>query len=216
MHYTTSDHTSRHYQNLQSCRATAVTHSDWPFSISSLDNQSQPIVGKQTFRRKGDTPDNPKGVDSNPAALMDAQALSTRSEASPVAEAPPIRLLLVDHHVVLLDSLDYYLAQHTQLTVVGKLSHGDQCVGCVETYRPDVVVMALSMPGLGVYERLQQLQTSVSGHAQPAVLILTSDLGEYQLCELVDAGARGYLPKDADGSQLIAAIIALGRFVYTR
>ena len=213
MHY---DHTNPYNQNLQSCSSTAlgsVTHSEWPFSVNSLDNQSLSITGKQTFRRTGDTPDNPEGVDSKPYALMDAQALNKRSEASPVAEAAPIRVLLVDDHVVLLDSLDYYLAQHARLSIVGKLSHGDQCVGSVETYRPDVVVMALSMSGLGVYERLQQLQALVSGHTQPAVLILTSGLGEHQLFELIDAGARGYLPKDSDGRQLIAAIIALAQGV---
>ena len=67
------------------------------------------------------------------------------------------------------------------------------------------------MPGMGVYERLQQLQTPRIGCVRPAVLILTRDLGEYCLCELVDAGARGYLPKDSDGKQLIAAIIALAQ-----
>ena len=71
--------------------------------------------------------------------------------------------------------------------------------------------MDLPVPGMGVYERLQQLQTPRTGCVRPAVLILTSDLGEYRLCELVDAGARGYLPKDSDGKQLIAAIIALAQ-----
>lgn len=168
-------------------------------------------MGKQMFGRTGDTADNPEGLASKQYAPMDAQALSERSEAPAVAETAPIRVLLVHDYVVLLDSLDYYLAQHARLSIVGKLSHGDQCVGSVETYRPDVVVMALSMPGLGVYERLQQLQASVSGYTPPAVLILTSGLGECQLFELIDAGARGCLPKDTDGRQLIAAIIALAQ-----
>ena len=215
MHY---ENTNRYSQILQSSSSTAlcrsvVTQSEWPFSINSLGNESLSIVDKQAFRRTSDTAYSPEGLASKQYSPMDTQALSKRLEVSAVAETAPIRVLLVDEHVVLLDSLDYYLAQHARLSIVGKLCHGDQCVGSVETYRPDVVVMALSMPGLGVYERLQQLQTPVSGFVQPAVLILTSALGEYQLFELIDAGARGYLPKDTDGRQLIAAIIALAQGV---
>jgi DNA-binding NarL/FixJ family response regulator len=119
-----------------------------------------------------------------------------------------IRVLLIDDHPVLLDSLAHYLSQHAQLEVVGKLAHGDQCIGCVSAYRPDVVVMDLSMPGLGVFERIHHLLKPVSGCA-PALLILTSELGEIGLPELINAGARGYLAKDSDGNQLVAAIRAL-------
>ena len=139
------------------------------------------------------------------------QANPMSSPANFNIDATPVRLLLIDDHPVLLDSLSYYLAQHAQLDIVGKLNHGDQCVGCVEKYRPEVVVMDLSMPGLGVFERLSELATPPVGHARPAVLILTSDLGDYRLGELIDAGARGYLPKDSDGKQLVAAIMALAQ-----
>jgi DNA-binding NarL/FixJ family response regulator len=108
---------------------------------------------------------------------------------------------------VLLDSLAHYLARHEQFAIVGQLTHGDQCVGCVEKYRPDVVVMDVSMPGMGVFERLKALQSQAL--TAPAVLILTSELGSTSLSELISAGARGYLPKDSDGKQLIAAIMAL-------
>ena len=133
------------------------------------------------------------------------------SPAKSSAELLPVRLLLIDDHPVLLDSLAYYLAQHAQLEIVGTLNHGDQCLGCVEKYHPEVVVMDLSMPGLGVFERLSALLSPVAGHAPPAVLILTSDLGEHRLGELIDAGARGYLTKDSDGKKLVAAILALAQ-----
>lgn len=131
------------------------------------------------------------------------------SPAKCSARTTAIRLLLIDDHPMLLDSLSYYLAQYPQLEIVGKLNHGDQCSGCVEKYRPEVVVMDLSMPGLGVFERLHELVNPVHQDGAPAVLILTSDLGEYRLGELIDAGARGYLSKGGDGKQLVAAILAL-------
>ena len=139
------------------------------------------------------------------------QVTPMSSPAISTTESARIRLLLIDDHPVLLDSLSYYLAQHAQLEIVGKLKHADECVGCIEKYRPEVVVMDLSMPGMGVFERLAELGNRSAGCAQPAVLILTSDLGEYRLGELIDAGARGYLSKDSDGKQLVAAILALAQ-----
>lgn len=127
----------------------------------------------------------------------------------PTPDPTPIRLLLIDDHPVLLDSLAYYLNQHSQLEIVGKITHGDHCIGCVEKFQPQVIVMDLSMPGLGVFERLRLLQNPVIGTTMPAILILTSDLGELNLSDLMQAGARGYLPKDSDGKQLVAAILAL-------
>ena len=131
------------------------------------------------------------------------------SSAHSSSAAKSVRLLLIDAHPVLLDSLSYYLAQHAQLEIVGKLNHGDQCLDCVEKYRPEVVVMDLAMPGLGIFERLAKLVSPLPGHTQPAVLILTSDLGEHRLGALIDAGARGYLTKDRDGKELVAAIMVL-------
>jgi two-component system, NarL family, response regulator LiaR len=125
-----------------------------------------------------------------------------------MTEPKKIRLLLIDDHPVLLDSLAHYLAQQGQLEIVGKLSHGDECVGAALKYSPQVVVMDLTMPGLNVIARMQHL---LSDAIKPAILILTSDLRHYRLSELVQAGAKGYLPKDADGKQLIAAIIALAQ-----
>ncbi len=121
-------------------------------------------------------------------------------------KSEPIRVLLIDDHPVLLDSLALYLAQQKDFEIVGKIANSAACVGAHALYLPHVVVMDLTMPGLDVYQRLQQL---LSEAIKPAVLILTSDLGEHRLSALIQAGAQGYLPKDADGQQLIAAIHAL-------
>ncbi len=129
----------------------------------------------------------------------------------PTSDATPIRLLLIDDHPVLLDSLAYYLSQQGQFEIVGKLTHGDHCVDCIEKYQPNVVVMDLSMPGLGIFERLRELHKPILTITTPAILILTSDLGELNLNDLINAGVRGYLPKDSDAKQLVAAISALAQ-----
>lgn len=132
-----------------------------------------------------------------------------------------IRVLLIDDHPVLLDCLALYLAQQGDFDIVGKLSTSIACIGAAALYSPRVVVMDLTMPGLDVYQRMQHLlseqdtsepnpsEPGTSKPGKPAVLILTSDLGEHRLSALIQFGAQGYLPKDADGQQLIAAIRAL-------
>ena len=119
-----------------------------------------------------------------------------------------LRLLLIDDHPVLLYSLAMYLEQQNDFEVVGKLSHGDACVGANQQYSPHVVVMDLCMPGLNVHQRMQHL---MADPVKPSILILTSDLGAHRISELIQCGAQGYMPKDADGKQLIAAIRALAQ-----
>jgi DNA-binding NarL/FixJ family response regulator len=118
-----------------------------------------------------------------------------------------ISVLLADDHAVLLESLALYLRQHANIQVVGQVRHGDLIAKAVVDLRPQVLVMDLSMPGADAYQRLQQIKRVSDGRV--ATLILSSDLGGYAITELLRAGARGYLPKDAEGLQLVAAIDAL-------
>ncbi len=125
------------------------------------------------------------------------------------APAAVIRVLLADDHAVLLESLALYLRQHANIEVIGQLRHGDAIGKAVAELKPHVLVMDLSMPGADAYQRLQQIKRISDG--QVATLILSSDLGGYAVAELLRAGARGYLPKDAEGLQLVAAIDALAK-----
>ncbi|NJR44107.1 response regulator transcription factor [bacterium] len=89
-----------------------------------------------------------------------------------------IRLSLVDDHPVLLDSLAHYLRQSPQFQIVATLSDGSQCGEMVQSVQPDVLVMDLSMPGPNAYQRLAQIQAVAV--KKPAVLVLASELGNYQ------------------------------------
>ena len=118
-----------------------------------------------------------------------------------------IRVMLADDHAILMDSLVCYLATQASIEVVATANHGDLVLNSVKQYQPAVLVMDLLMPGLDPYQRLQQVKRVTNG--QTAVLVLTSNLGEHRLPDLLREGACGYLLKDADGKQLVAAIQAL-------
>jgi DNA-binding NarL/FixJ family response regulator len=144
----------------------------------------------------------------------------TQNSTALAAEAPArprIRVMLADDHSILMDSLVHYLSTQACIDVVATVNHGDAVISKVTETKPAVLVMDLLMPGLDPYQRLQQIKRAT--HGQTAVLVLTSNLGEHRLTDLLREGARGYLPKDADGKQLVAAIQALsegGMFLHTQ
>jgi DNA-binding NarL/FixJ family response regulator len=121
----------------------------------------------------------------------------------------PLRVILADDHALLLDSLALYLSRQPTIEVVAQARSSESLLLAAQQHDVDVVVMDLSMPGLDPYRRLQLLQRLRK--PAPAVLILTSSMAGFSLQDLLQAGARGYLPKDADGQQLIAAIRAVAQ-----
>ena len=155
-----------------------------------------------------------------PYELRASAELSALSNATPAVAAKTdlaleaviqldtrIRVMLADDHTVLLDSLALYLAAQPELEIVGTAQHGDHLLAKVLKLKPAVLVMDLLMPGLDPYQRLQQIKRQTGGAT--AVLVLTSNLGEHRLSDLLREGASGYLPKDADGKQLVSAIRAI-------
>jgi DNA-binding NarL/FixJ family response regulator len=132
------------------------------------------------------------------------------------AAVTKIRVMLADDHSILMDSLVHYLATQACIEVVATANHGDAVLEKVKQFKPAVLVMDLLMPGLDPYQRLQQIRRATN--SETAVLVLTSNLGEHRLTDLLREGARGYLPKDAEGKQLVAAIQALaegGMFLHS-
>lgn len=121
-----------------------------------------------------------------------------------------IRVLIVDDHPVVRDGLRGMLTSARDLDVVGEAGDGDTAVLEVQRLAPDVVLMDLRMPGgdgVGAIVRLAS--------AAPAarVLVLTTYDTDADIRRALDAGAAGYLLKDARRDELLRAIrtVAAGR-----
>lgn len=125
----------------------------------------------------------------------------------------PLRVVVVDDHAVVRDGLCALLGTDPGLEVVGVAADGVESLRVVRETRPQVVLMDLAMPRMDGIEATRRL---TAADPAPAVLVLTMSDGDAALLAAIRAGARGYLLKDSEGSQVVAAIraVAAGQAVF--
>jgi len=121
---------------------------------------------------------------------------------------PTLRLLVADDQAVVRMGFTAMLDSQPDMTVVGTAEDGQQAVRMARDFKPDVVLMDIRMPVLDGIEATRQLS---QGQAGPKVLVLTTfDLDDY-VYDALRAGASGFLLKDAQPAELIAAIRTIAR-----
>ncbi len=118
-----------------------------------------------------------------------------------------IRVVIVDDHAVLRAGLEQLLGGEPDLEVVGKASSGEEAIDLVRALRPDVVLMDLQMPGV---DGVSATRTIV-GEKLADVLVLTSYSDAERIIGALDAGAMGYLLKDAEPDEVLRGIRAVAR-----
>jgi DNA-binding NarL/FixJ family response regulator len=114
-----------------------------------------------------------------------------------------LRLLVVDDHPVVRAGLVAMLSEHDDFDVVGEAADGAEAVTMAARSSPDVVLMDLRMPGMDGAEATARLRAGGDG---PAVLVLTTYDTDADIVRAVEAGATGYLLKDAPRETLADAI----------
>ncbi len=119
-----------------------------------------------------------------------------------------IRMLIADDHIVLRSGLRLVIEAQPDMDVVGEADNGGQVLALAETLHPDLILLDLSMPGLGGLETLPLLRKIVP---ESRILILTMYDDEAYLRQALRDGAFGYVLKKAADSELIAAIHAVMR-----
>lgn len=114
-----------------------------------------------------------------------------------------IKILLADDHEVMRSALRSLLDSREEFTVVAEAGNGREVLGLVEQHEPDVVVMDINMPELNGIEATRQLCTS---YPNIRVLGLSIHVKGRMVSEMLNAGARGYVPKNSAASELLQAI----------
>lgn len=120
-----------------------------------------------------------------------------------------IRLVLVDDHAILREGLRSVLERQRGLVVVGEASSEAEAVAVVGATTPDVVLLDLKLSAGSEYEGLSLCATLSSAHPGIGLLVLTTFLDEDLVVRAVHAGARGYVVKDVDTTELVRAIRAI-------
>lgn len=119
---------------------------------------------------------------------------------------PPIRVLIVDDHPVVRSGMRTLLAASPAIVVVGEAGDGEQALALVASTLPDVVLSDLRLgSGLDGVDIAREVRAT---HPGVAVLILTTFDHGTDIVRAVEAGASGYLLKDAAPAQIVAAILA--------
>ncbi len=114
-----------------------------------------------------------------------------------------VRVLVVDDQRVVREGLQLLLGLLDGLDVVGTAADGLEAVSMVATHDPDVVLMDLGMPRMDGVEATRAL---AADHPDVPVVILTTYAEDDRILAALQAGARGFLTKDASASEIEAAI----------
>ena len=138
--------------------------------------------------------------------LAGAARRSVGDGGAPVSA--PIRVLVVDDHPVVRDGIRGMLSGASGIEVVGEAPGGAEAVELAASLRPDVVLMDLRMPGVDGVAAIREI---VARGLESRVLVLTTYDTDREVLSAIEAGATGYLLKDAPRDELVRAVEATAR-----
>jgi DNA-binding NarL/FixJ family response regulator len=119
-----------------------------------------------------------------------------------------IRVLLAEDHAVVRGGLLQLLGDLEEMDVVGAATGGAEAVELAAEHKPDVVLMDLEMPGMDGIEATRRIRAA---DPEINVVVLTAFSDRGRILDAIDAGAVGYLLKDAEPDELIRGLEAAAR-----
>ena len=114
-----------------------------------------------------------------------------------------IKILIVDDHEVVRDGLSVMMERQEDFTVVGEATNGQEAIERSRALHPDVILMDLRMPEMDGVEAMRQIREE--DDAVKFIVLTTYDSDEY-IFDAIEAGAKGYLLKDASREDLFKAV----------
>ena len=119
-----------------------------------------------------------------------------------------IKVLLVDDHAIMRDGIRALLSLHDDIKIVGEASEGQEAIEKTQDLSPDVVVMDVAMPDMDGIEATRRIRKQ---SPKVKVIVLTQYDNKEYILSAIKAGAAGYVPKRALGSELVSAVRAVNR-----
>jgi two-component system NarL family response regulator len=120
-----------------------------------------------------------------------------------MSQSTTIRVLIVDDHSIVRQGLATIINRDPEMTVIAQAEDGQQAIDLFREHQPDITLMDLRMPQVGGVEAI----TAICAEFKPArIIVLTTYDGDEDIYRGLQAGAKGYLLKDAKPNELLKAI----------
>jgi two-component system response regulator DegU len=119
-----------------------------------------------------------------------------------------VKIMIVDDHALVRQGLRQIISLEDDFLIIGEVQHGDEVIDQVLTFKPDVVLMDINLPGKNGIELTAELKQRIPS---VTVLALTIDADQQHLSQMIKAGASGYILKDIDSETLYQAIKIVAR-----
>ncbi len=118
----------------------------------------------------------------------------------------PITILLVDDHALLRAGIRMLLSTTDHMQLIGEADKGEQAIQLYQNLKPNLVIMDLSMPGIGGLEAIRRI---LLHDAAARILVFSVHHEQVFVSRALNAGAKGYLTKNSAPEQLLLAIESL-------
>jgi two-component system response regulator NreC len=116
----------------------------------------------------------------------------------------PYRIVIAEDHTILREGLRALLSSKPDFEVVGEAEDGRDAIRCVVSEKPDVMLLDLSMPRMSGLEAIKEIKRQ---SPETKIVVLTVHKTEEYILATLEAGADGYVLKDATHSELVLAIM---------
>jgi DNA-binding NarL/FixJ family response regulator len=113
------------------------------------------------------------------------------------------RIVIAEDHTILREGLRALLSSHPDLEIAGEAEDGRDAIRCTEKVRPDIILMDLSMPKMHGLDAIREIRRRIP---ETKILVLTVHKTEEYILATLEAGAAGYVLKDATHAELVTAI----------
>jgi DNA-binding NarL/FixJ family response regulator len=113
------------------------------------------------------------------------------------------RIVIAEDHTILREGLKSLLSSSSDFEIIGEAEDGQEAIRCVEKFKPDLILMDLSMPRMNGMDAIKEIKKRFS---ETKILVLTVHKTEEYILATLKAGADGYVLKDATHTELMIAV----------
>ena len=138
-------------------------------------------------------------------------SITTMSAEAAHESLQTIRIVLVDDHAMVRQGLRSVLEREADLEVIGEAGSSAQALAVVASTRPHVVLLDVRLSPSSDNEGIELCARLHDAHPEVALLVLTTVIDDHLVLEAIHRGAKGYVVKEVDTSELVRAIRAVHR-----